>query len=258
MRLTVELVEGAAQYIHPATKDRELDLRGYKIPLIENLGATLDHFDSIDFSDNEIRKLENFPLLKRVKKLLFSNNRISKMQDNLVDSLPNLEWLILTNNNIQEPGDIDCLSCLPDLQYLSLLDNPVTTKKHYRLYVIHRLPQVRVLDFKRVKMSEKKEASQLFKGKKGKALEKEVGLKSAEFVPGEAPVDSQTNGQGNQGKRIRSPEEIQRIREAISKASSLQEIERLQQALKSGFMPPELEASLCGGDKEKADDMDVS
>uniref|UniRef100_V9ICL0 U2 small nuclear ribonucleoprotein A n=1 Tax=Apis cerana TaxID=7461 RepID=V9ICL0_APICE len=42
---------------------------GYKIPTIENLGATLDQFDTIDFSDNDIRKLDGFPLLKRIKTL---------------------------------------------------------------------------------------------------------------------------------------------------------------------------------------------
>ncbi|XP_054568914.1 U2 small nuclear ribonucleoprotein A'-like isoform X2 [Eptesicus fuscus] len=31
---------------------------GYKIPVIEDPGATLDQFDAIDFSDSEIRKLE--------------------------------------------------------------------------------------------------------------------------------------------------------------------------------------------------------
>lgn len=49
---------------------------GYKIPVIENLGATLDQFDAIDFSDNEIRKLDGFPLLRRLKTLLVNNNRI--------------------------------------------------------------------------------------------------------------------------------------------------------------------------------------
>ncbi len=38
-------------------QDRELDLRGYKIPMIENLGVAQDQFDAIDFSDNEIRSL---------------------------------------------------------------------------------------------------------------------------------------------------------------------------------------------------------
>lgn len=49
---------------------------GYKIPVLENLGATLDQFDTIDLSDNEIRKLDGFPLLKRLKTLLLNNNRI--------------------------------------------------------------------------------------------------------------------------------------------------------------------------------------
>lgn len=49
---------------------------GYKIPVIENMGATLDQFDTIDFSDNDIRKLDGFPLLKRLKCLLLNNNRI--------------------------------------------------------------------------------------------------------------------------------------------------------------------------------------
>ncbi len=48
----------------------------YKIPLIENLGATLDQFDTIDFSNNEIRRVDNFPYLPRIKHLQFNNNRI--------------------------------------------------------------------------------------------------------------------------------------------------------------------------------------
>lgn len=34
----------------------------------------------------------------------------------------------------------------------SLLRNPVTNKKHYRLYVINKIPQIRVLDFQKVKL----------------------------------------------------------------------------------------------------------
>lgn len=49
---------------------------GYKIPQIENMGATLDQFDTIDFSDNDIRKLDGFPQLPRLKCLLLNNNRI--------------------------------------------------------------------------------------------------------------------------------------------------------------------------------------
>ena len=35
-----------------------------------------DQFDTIDFSDNDVRKLDGFPLLKRLKCVLFNNNRV--------------------------------------------------------------------------------------------------------------------------------------------------------------------------------------
>ncbi|XP_067827286.1 U2 small nuclear ribonucleoprotein A' [Heptranchias perlo] len=151
VKLTAELIELAAQYTNPV-RDRELDLRGYKIPVVENLGATLDQFDSIDFSDNEIRKLDGFPLLRRLKSLLLNNNRVCRIGEGLEQALPNLRELVLTNNNLQELGDLDTLSTIKSLTFLSLLRNPVTSKKHYRLYVIHKAPQVRVLDFQKVKL----------------------------------------------------------------------------------------------------------
>lgn len=49
---------------------------GYKIPVIENLGATLDQFDTFDLSENDIRKLDGFPLLKRLKCILLNSNRV--------------------------------------------------------------------------------------------------------------------------------------------------------------------------------------
>uniref|UniRef100_A0A8C1N2D6 Small nuclear ribonucleoprotein polypeptide A' n=1 Tax=Cyprinus carpio TaxID=7962 RepID=A0A8C1N2D6_CYPCA len=151
VKLTAELIEQAAQYTN-AVRDRELDLRGYKIPVLENLGATLDQFDTIDLSDNEIRKLDGFPLLKRLKTLLMNNNRICRIGETLEQSLPDLKELILTSNNIQELGDLDPLASVKSLSLLSLLRNPVTNKKHYRLYVINKIPQIRVLDFQKVKM----------------------------------------------------------------------------------------------------------
>uniref|UniRef100_A0A671SID3 U2 small nuclear ribonucleoprotein A'-like n=1 Tax=Sinocyclocheilus anshuiensis TaxID=1608454 RepID=A0A671SID3_9TELE len=161
VKLTAELIEQAAQYTNPV-RDRELDLRGYKIPVLENLGATLDQFDTVDLSDNEIRKLDGFPLLKRLKTLLMNNNRICRIGENLEQSLPDLKELILTSNNIQElftfggeSGDLDPLASVKSLSLLSLLRNPVTNKKHYRLYVINKIPQIRVLDFQKVKMKSK-------------------------------------------------------------------------------------------------------
>lgn len=68
MKLTPDLVEGAYQFINKSTRDRELDLRDYKINVIENLGATLDQFDCIDMTGNDVRRLDGFPLLSRLKR----------------------------------------------------------------------------------------------------------------------------------------------------------------------------------------------
>lgn len=40
------------------------------------MGATLDQFDTIDFSDNDIRKIDGFAYLKRLKNIIFNNNAI--------------------------------------------------------------------------------------------------------------------------------------------------------------------------------------
>lgn len=74
-----------------------------------------------------------------------------RIAEGLGEVIPNLETLVLTNNHIQEIGDLDPLAEFPKLTYLSLLSNPVANKQHYRLYVIHKLPSLRVLDFRKVK-----------------------------------------------------------------------------------------------------------
>lgn len=62
----------------------------------------------------------------------------SRIADDLSETIPNLESLILTGNNLQELGDIDPLAKMGRLQVLSLLTNPIASKKYYREYVIFR------------------------------------------------------------------------------------------------------------------------
>ncbi|XP_073474456.1 U2 small nuclear ribonucleoprotein A' [Aquarana catesbeiana] len=228
VKLTADLIEQAAQYTN-AVRDRELDLRGYKIPVIENLGATLDQFDTIDFSDNEIRKVDGFPLLKRLKTLLLNNNRICRIGEGLEQMLPNLKELILTNNSIMELGDLDNLSTFKNLTYLSLLRNPVINKRHYRLYVVFRLPQIRVLDFQKIRQKEREEAASMFKGKRGAELAKDIAKRSKTFTPGAGLAEKKKAGP--------SPGDVEAIKNAIANATTLAEVERLKGLLQSGQIP---------------------
>ncbi len=109
-----------------------------------------NQYDCVDLTDNDIRRLGNFPLLPRLETLLLGSNRVSRIEPETVEKLPGLSALVLTNNELVELGDLLPLAGLPCLSILSLHDNPVALKKHYRDFVIHSLPQVKVLDFQKV------------------------------------------------------------------------------------------------------------
>lgn len=232
MKLTADLILQSPQYTN-ALRDRELDLRGYKIPVIENLGATLDQFDTIDLSENDIRKLEGFPLLRRLKSLLLNNNRICRIAEKIEQCLPQLETIVMTSNNMQELKELDPLKSINSLRYLSLLRNPVTNKPHYRLYVIHKLPQLRVLDFQRIKQREREAAKRMFSGKKGQEGSQK-GKKAKTFVPGGPP----TGTRPVPSKPLPPPtRDVAAIKAAIANARSLDEVQRLEMLLRTGQVP---------------------
>ncbi|KAF8362543.1 mog-2, partial [Pristionchus pacificus] len=234
VRMSVELLAEAHQYIN-TVKERELNLRNFKIPVIENMGVTQDQFDYIDMSDNDVKKLDNFPLLKRLQALYLHNNRVQFISSNLGESLPKLKTLTLTNNNLCELGDIDGLATCEKLEYLTLIGNPITHKPHYRSYVIFKLPQVRVLDFKRIRLAEREEAKKQFKGKKNAKKRAEVA-KHSEMPVDELAAELEKSGVRG-GSRIVNEEDKQKIKDAIKNAKNLVEIEYLQQILASGRIP---------------------
>lgn len=235
MRLTADLLWKSPHFFN-AIKERELDFRGNKIAVIENLGATENQFDTIDLSDNEIVKLENFPYLNRLGTLLINNNRITRINPNIGEFLPKLHTLILTNNRLVNLVEIDPLASLPKLQTLSLLDNNITKKPNYRLYVIHKLKGLRLLDFRKVKQKERIEAANLFATKEAEEEAKKVPAKT--FTPGEIPDVTEISKVDETPKVVApTPEQITAIKAAIVNAQTLEEVARLDKALQSGQIP---------------------
>ncbi|KAL0223457.1 hypothetical protein P9112_002847 [Eukaryota sp. TZLM1-RC] len=154
MRLTAELIKASPQFWNPL-KVRELNLRGHRIPSIENLAATLDQFRLIDLTDNSLRSLEGFPTLKNLEMLFLTNNRITTISPTLSDKLPNLTTIILTGNQIATVESLIPLTTLSQLSEVSLLNNPVVSQPDYRLCVIAMLPRVKILDFVKVTTKER-------------------------------------------------------------------------------------------------------
>jgi len=235
-RLTADLILRAPSFINPV-KERQLDLRGKMISAIENLGATQDQYDTIDFSDNEIGKLENFPLLQRLQTILLHNNHIGKIALGLSESLPKLDTLILTNNRLVNLSDLDPLSDLTTLKTLSLIDNVVTKKPYYRLYVIHKLPNLRLLDFKKIKEKERAESVKMFgvpvkvvkkKGKKQQQPQQQQNT----FTPGQTPSAAPTPAPP---KIVTdTPADQLMIKAAIQSAKTMEEVQRVERLLKTG------------------------
>ncbi|MCJ1312596.1 U2 snRNP complex subunit [Agyrium rufum] len=244
MRLTTELIQTSLSYLNPL-KARELDLRGHKIPAIENLGVAKDQ-DCIDLTDNALTSLANFPLSPRLQTLLLARNRLNHIQHNLASSLPNLTTLVLTHNNFAELADLEPLRSFARLTHLSLMENPVMRKENYRYWIVWRLPAVRFLDYQKVKDVEREKAKSLF----GTAEEpsataaKILNIKSRTFdVPSEISDTNGTrtassSGGGGGGYRVKlTDKEKKHVEDMIRNAKSLQEIARLEKELQEGRIP---------------------
>jgi len=235
MRLTSELIQNSLSYLNPLN-ERELDLRGHKIPAIENLAVARDQ-DAIDFTDNDIATLSNIPLSPRLHTLLLARNRVSSIQAGLANTVPNLTNLVLTSNNFAELADLDPLRSLSKLTHLSLLENPVTRKENYRYWVIWRCSSLRFLDYQKVKDVERTKAAELFgTAQEPSALASKVmGIKSRTFdIPSST---SDING-GSKDYRVKlTDKEKKRVETLIRNAKSLQEIARLEKELNEGRVP---------------------
>jgi U2 small nuclear ribonucleoprotein A' len=216
--------------------DVPLNYVGHKIPTIENLGIAKDQ-DAIDFTDNDISSLGNFPFFPRLHTLLLARNRVKHIQPTIASTIPNLTTLVLTANNMSELADLDPLRNLTHLNHLVLLENPVTRKEHYRYWVIWRIPSVRFLDYQKVKDAERAKAKELF----GTAEEptalasKIIGIKSRTF---NVPSGGAERAPADKAVRVKLTEkERKRVEKMIREARSLQEITRLEKELNEGRIP---------------------
>ena len=118
-------------------------------------------------TENDIAKLDELPQLARLETLLLANNKIASVEPNFGEVCSKLDSVILTNNRLSSFEDVDNLASCKSLTRLSLIGNLVCNLADYRLYVIHKIPTLRVLDYQMVSQSEREMANKLFSGKGG-------------------------------------------------------------------------------------------
>ena len=116
------------------------------------------------------------------------------------------------NNNIKNLDEISKLVMNKKLKRLYLLNNPISQLENYKYFVIAKIPQLKTLDFEKIKQKDRLKAKELF----GESSDIDIT------------------------KYIDSLSRKEKIKLLIEKTSSLEEINRLELLLKSGNLDDEI------------------
>ncbi|RCK56193.1 U2 small nuclear ribonucleoprotein A' [Candida viswanathii] len=233
MRLTSQLINDAPIILNPEGKLTIL-LRDLGLTELENLSITNDKFQVIDLSNNDLIKLSNIPPnFNKLEDLLLSNNNILYIDDDAFPLQNQIKSITLYNNNIYK-FQANFKDKFPKLETLVLIGNPITELENYRLFIIWLIPSLKVLDFKKVKQSERQQGEELF-GQDHTVFNKEASKllsKTGDASVQNGKVDKQVN---NVVKKL-TEEEKQELLKKLEVASSIEEIEKIESALKSGIV----------------------
>lgn len=213
--------------------DRVLNLRSLQIPLLEHLDILGDIHEVIDLTDNDLRILGNFPLLIKLRSLLIANNRITSIQRGLAQFIPQLESLSLISNNINSLSVLEPLKAFKNLHSLYLSNNGITNDENYRSFVVWLLPQLTVLDFQKIKQSERSASTEKFGTFENPSdLAKSILNYSNSTI---IEIDKSTQQVERVLKKLTN-EEREILKEELKNASSLAEIDRIENTLKNGYI----------------------
>ena len=119
-------------------------------------------------AENQIEKLEGLEILVNLRILHLRSNKISSL-DGFDSHCAKLSYLNLRNNEITKISELEKLNCLPALETLIILENPVTADREveeesaYRHVVLAMLPNLTRIDKDPVLYKERKQAKEFRK-----------------------------------------------------------------------------------------------
>jgi U2 small nuclear ribonucleoprotein A' len=214
--------------------------------------------------------------MKRLTSLLLSNNHITRIGTSLDEYIPKLKHLVLTNNKISSLLEIEHLASLKCLEDLCLLENPVFFSPHYRFFVIHRIPSLKSLDYQKIRPTERQEAARFFSenAEGQELLARILAEKAADQQQQATAMASSYTSRSSSSSAMMPPlpaaappkpavkvlteSQKQEVREAISKATTKEEVDRIEQQLRTGSFPFRSDTSTRGlkRDRDSEEDND--
>ncbi|KAK6467161.1 acidic leucine-rich nuclear phosphoprotein 32 family member E-like isoform X1 [Huso huso] len=108
-----------------------------------------DDFKALEFLSMVnvgLSSLAKLPTLSKLRKLELSDNSISGGLEALSEKCPNLTYLNLSGNKIQDLSTVEALHSLKNLKSLDLFNCDITSLEEYRESVFELLPQISYLD----------------------------------------------------------------------------------------------------------------
>ncbi|CAL7940544.1 unnamed protein product [Xylocopa violacea] len=114
-------------------------------------------------AENQIEKLEGLEILVNLRILHLRSNKVSNL-DGFDSRCAKLNYLNLRNNEITRISELEKLNCLPSLETLIILENPVAGDAEaeeeiaYRRFVLAMLPNLKRIDKDPVLFEERREA----------------------------------------------------------------------------------------------------
>jgi U2 small nuclear ribonucleoprotein A' len=133
-----------------------------------------------------------------------------------------------------------------------LLPKILTGRQHYRLYTINKIPTLKVLDFIKVKASEREKGKRLAMSAAGAALEGDV---QTEARDAKSNANTFNPGEGKSAKESFvanfTPEQKAQIKDMIANAPSPAEIERIEECVKRGEFPDKTSDDNSNGNVQK-------
>lgn len=231
MRLTAQVINEAPEILNPEGK-LTLLLRDLQITELENLAITQNKYQVIDLSNNDLISLGNIPKrFNNLQCLLLSNNNISYIDDESFSLDNHITSITLFNNNIYQ-FQKSFKDKFPKLETLILLGNPITEMENYRYFIIWLIPSLKVLDFKKVKQAERKTSEDMFGTNRDEFNSLAQQMFKNENT--EIKLDGKSDRQVKNFVKKMTDEERQQLLKKLETATSIEEIERIENDLKEG------------------------
>lgn len=229
MILTPQVIQNAPTFVNPEGRFT-LSLRNLQLPHIDTLHLAQGPYQVLDLTNNELVEFGGIPDWETLETVILANNNITTIS-NL--HIPSLKLLSLAQNSISSLRSLEPLHKLENLLNLLLIGNPVCAEHHYRPFLVWLIPLLQILDGKKVKSSERECAKELF----GENLENATAAAIALLHGGKEPepVAKDTKMLNLTVKKLTAEEKAGLVAQ-LEKATTMEEILRIQDALKNGLV----------------------